>query len=62
MMPKHAILNSDGTDNIEMLEQAIAKSSERAESAVIDWKSIKSVQRAAIIKKLEEIGIGYERI
>ncbi len=62
MMPKHAILNPDGTDNIEMLEQAIAKSSEPAEMAVMDWKSIKSGQRSAIIKKLEDIGIGYERI
>ena len=62
MMPKHAILNPDGTDNIGMLEQAIERSSEPVEMAVIDWKSINSGPRSIITKKLDEIGMGYERI
>ena len=62
MMSKHAILNPDGTNNIEMLDQAARSSQERVEAAVIDWKSISSAARAAAIKKLNEIGIDYERI
>lgn len=62
IMPKHAILNPDGTDNIGMLEQAIIKSSEPVGRAVIDWKSINSGPRSSIIKKLDELGVGYERI
>ncbi len=62
IMPKHAITNGDGTDNIEMLNQAVERSSERVEKAVIDWKSINSEVRSRVIKKLSDIGIDYERV
>ena len=62
IMPKHAILNDDGTDNIGMLGQAVEKSSEKVEKAVIDWKSLNSEVRSRIIKRLSDIGIDYERV
>jgi D-aminoacyl-tRNA deacylase len=62
MMPKHAVFNGDGTDNIDVLGRAFERSSERVEKAVIDWKSIGSEVRSRIIKKLNDIGIDYERV
>ncbi|MHB1830318.1 MAG: D-aminoacyl-tRNA deacylase [Candidatus Micrarchaeaceae archaeon] len=62
IMPKHAMINGDGSGNIGMIEQAMKMSSEKVESAVIEWKSLSSAMRSDIIKKLDGIGIGYERI
>lgn len=62
MMPKHAILNADGTDNVDMISQAVEKSSEKVEKAIIDWKSMSSEFRSRIIKKLGDIGVDYERV
>lgn len=62
IMPKHAILNADGTDNVDLLGQAVEKSSEKVEKAIIDWKSINSVLRSRIIKRLSDIGVDYERV
>ncbi len=45
-----------------MLGQAVERSSIRAEKAVIEWKSIKAADRENIIKELDGIGIGYERV
>lgn len=61
ILPKYAISGADGAYNIDMLEQAVVKSHTRAECAVIDWKSVNSKERAMIIKKLDEIGIAYEK-
>jgi D-aminoacyl-tRNA deacylase len=62
IMPKHAIFNPDGTDNMHMLGQSVEKSSEKVECAVIDWKSINSEARSRIMKCLSDIGIDYERV
>ncbi len=62
IMPKHAIVNGDGSNNISMIGQAIKMSSEKVESAAIEWKSLSSAMRSDIIKELDGIGIGYERI
>lgn len=61
IMSKYSIINDD-VDNIDMLEQAVARSSERPELAVIDWKSLKAGIRERVIGKLGTIGIDYERI
>ncbi|MDE1804567.1 MAG: hypothetical protein KGH59_02165 [Candidatus Micrarchaeota archaeon] len=61
IMPKHAILNEDGSDNLFMLEQAIRRSSIAPEAAVIDWKSVNAVIKERILNKLGEIGLDYER-
>ncbi len=59
IMPKYALSDRE---SIDVLEQAVIKSSERPESAVIDWKSVNSDLRSRIIKKLDSIGIENERI
>lgn len=62
IMPKHAMTNADGSDNIDMLEQAALRSSDKIDCAVIDWKSLNSGMRSSIIKRLDSIGISYERV
>ena len=56
IMPKHHC------SEIDMLDQAFEMSTPRPESAVIEWKSIKAKTRNPIIKRLEEIGIDYEKV
>ena len=45
-----------------MLEQAIRRSDEPPESAVIEWKGINASTRESVIKALGTIGIDYERV
>ncbi len=61
IMPKHGIMNDDGSDNLGMLSQAVSKTMEKVDGAVIDWKSVGSPVRTAIVKKLDEMGLDYER-
>ena len=61
-MPKYAIYNDDGTDNSDMLGQAVERSAERPDLAVIEWKGINSSTREMIIKRLGDIGLDYERV
>ncbi len=61
MMPKHSVSNANG-DNLDMLDQAISRSQEKVEAAVIDWKSMGSPVRVSIIKRLNALGLDYERV
>ncbi|MEM0149400.1 MAG: D-aminoacyl-tRNA deacylase [Candidatus Micrarchaeaceae archaeon] len=56
MMPKYYV------DNVDMIEEAAARSDPKADLAVIDWKSISAAQRKQVIGELEKIGLKYERI
>lgn len=56
IMPRYCI------GNVDMLEKAIERSDSKVELAVIEWKSIKVADRDKIIKRLEELGFGYERV
>ena len=58
----HIVSKYSLADSIDMLDQAVDRSSPRPEIAVIDWKSINSVTRENVIRRLEGIGIGYERV
>ncbi len=62
MFPKYAYYNDDATNNVFMLEQAVSRSKPEPELAVLDWHSFNSMERQEIIKKLNELGIDYERI
>ena len=62
IMPRHAIINNDGTDNIEMLGQAVERSNAKVDTAVIEWKSMNAATRDKVIKRIDEMGIGYERV
>jgi D-aminoacyl-tRNA deacylase len=62
IMPKYAMKNNDGTSNLNMLEQVLERSIPAPESAVIEWKSLNSLAKEETIKKLDEIGLDYEKI
>ncbi len=62
IMPKYAILNEDGSSNLDVLEQALDRSEPKPELAVIDWKSLSSIMKEETIKKLNEIGLDNEKI
>lgn len=47
---------------VDMLAQAASRSQPVPEVAVIEWKSITSEQRTAVIRKLSEIGLDYIRV
>jgi D-aminoacyl-tRNA deacylase len=55
IMPKYALCN-------DMLQQAVERSEVRAETAVIEWKSLNAEQRAGILQELEKIGVDYEKV
>jgi len=56
MMPRYQI------GNVDMLQKAMERSDMEVEVAVIEWKSIKAVDRDMVIKRLEELGLDYERV
>ncbi len=62
ILPKYAIMNADGSSNISMLEQACSESSEQPEAAVIEWKSMNAAMRSIVIRKLDEMGLEYEKV
>ena len=62
IMPKYAILNEDGSNNLDVLAQTMERSAPPPEAAVIDWKSMNAPSREQTIKKLGEIGLDYERV
>ncbi len=62
IMPSHAFINDDGTDNIEMISQAATRSDREPEFAVIEWKSFNSIVRNKVLKKLGDMGMDYERV
>lgn len=62
IMAKYAVKNSDGSYNTDMFEQAVSRSSKTPECAVIEWKSLNVELRNCVTKKLEEIGLDYEKV
>lgn len=56
IMPRHY------ADRVDMLSQAIERSVPKAEVGLIDWKSLKADERTGIIKKLDELGLDYEKV
>ncbi len=62
IMPRYAMLNDDGSDNFDVLEQTLERSTHRPELAVLEWRSLNSLAKEKAIKKLDEIGLDYEKI
>ena len=56
IMPKYYI------NEVDMVEQAVDRSSIIPERAVIEWKSINAGQRNGIIKVLDKLGVDHERV
>lgn len=58
VVPKHACEKFDE----EMLRQAIAKTVEKVEGAMLDWKGIPSTERERIVKMLEDNNVKWKKI
>ncbi|HUY70010.1 MAG TPA: D-aminoacyl-tRNA deacylase [Candidatus Baltobacteraceae bacterium] len=46
----------------DMIAQAVEMSDLEVEKAVVEWKSIKAADRELITRRLEELGIDYDRV
>jgi D-aminoacyl-tRNA deacylase len=58
MIPKYALQLAD----TDMLKQCIAKTVEKVDSAILDWKGIKSENKIALLAALQETGLPYRKI
>ncbi len=56
IMPKYHVNCTD------MLKKAFERSDRKAEIAVIEWKSIKAVEREMIVRELDVLGIDYAKV
>jgi len=57
IIPKYAIPQVDA----ETVKQCVERTKETVESAVLDWKGIKGVDKARLTKILDEIGVSIEK-
>ena len=58
MIPKYAIPEFDA----EMLRQCLRRTQESVESAVLDWKGIKSEDKPALLAALAETGLPFMKV
>ncbi|MCX8153904.1 MAG: hypothetical protein N3E52_05680 [Candidatus Bathyarchaeota archaeon] len=58
IIPKYAVSVVDA----EMLRQCVEKTLEAVDSAVLDWKGIKSADKPQLLAALQEIGLPYKKI
>lgn len=62
IMSRYSIMNEDGSDNLNVLQQTTTRTTNAPEVAVLEWKSVNSEVRTKILSKLNEIGLDYEKI
>jgi D-aminoacyl-tRNA deacylase len=58
MIPKYAIPELDA----EMLGQCLSRTHERVDSAVLDWKGIKSEDKPSLLDALAEVGLPFKKV
>jgi D-tyrosyl-tRNA(Tyr) deacylase len=58
MIPKYAITQIDE----EIIRQCVERTVEQVETIVLDWKGIRGADKPKLIKVLEEVGVGVQRI
>jgi len=58
MIPKYAITQI----NEEIIRQCVERTVEQVETIVLDWKGIRGADKPKLIKVLEEVGVGVQRI
>ncbi len=58
MIPKYALPYVDS----EIIKQCIAKTLERVESVLLDWKGIKGEDKPSLLQSLGEIGIPFSKV
>ncbi len=61
IMPKYAIYNDDGSDNLDMLQQAVVMSNKEPDVAVIDWKALNAATRTKVLAALNDLGLDWEK-
>jgi D-aminoacyl-tRNA deacylase len=62
ILPKYVISKDDNFSSFDRLEQALKRSNIPNDIAVIEWKGLNSISRQIAIKKLENLGIDYEKL
>jgi D-aminoacyl-tRNA deacylase len=60
IFPEYAMVNNGIVS--DMIEQAIYSTTLKNDNAVIEWKGFNSKEREVILKKLENLGMDYERV
>jgi D-aminoacyl-tRNA deacylase len=58
MIPKYALPNM----GLEILKQCVARTLERVELAVLDWKGIKGEHKPKVVEMLKEINVVFEKV
>lgn len=58
MIPKYAI----GAIDVEILRQCVEKTLEPVERVIVDWKGIRSENKTAIAKMVDELGLPVQRV
>lgn len=58
IIPKYAVQCVDA----EILSQCVERTLEKVEYAILDWKGIKSQDKAKLLAALQEIGLPYKKI
>jgi D-aminoacyl-tRNA deacylase len=57
IIPKYAVHETD----LNVLQQCVARTSEKVETIILDWKGIKGEDKAPLIKTLMEMDIPFEK-
>jgi D-aminoacyl-tRNA deacylase len=58
MIPKYALSNIDA----EILQQCIERTQEKVESAILDWKGIKSEDKPKLMAALQQTGLATRKV
>jgi D-aminoacyl-tRNA deacylase len=58
MIPKYALANIDA----EMLSQCVERTLERVSLAILDWKGIKSEDKAVVLSALQDVGLHFKKV
>jgi D-aminoacyl-tRNA deacylase len=58
MIPKYAVPHVDA----EILSQCVERTLEKVDSAIVDWKGVKGMDKPKLLAALQEIGLPYTRI
>ena len=58
IVPKYAI----GNIGLDILRMCVARTLEKVESAILDWKGIKGSEKPKLLDMLEEVGLSYKKV
>ncbi len=58
IIPKYAV----GVVDFEVLRQCIEKTLEKVETAILDWKGIRGVDKQPLVEKLKDLGLEIRKV